>query len=393
MNQIKIGEFIASLRKEKNMSQKDLADKLNVSISAISKWERGKCLPDVSLFNDLCEILSISINELLKGEKKVENKETNKIVTQYLEYKEKLNKKRRLYQSIISVLVIIVLLLFIYFVNSYKTIDVYILSGYNDNFKYQNGMLIKSKEDNAFVDGNLTFADRSISSDKILYTAFYIKDNEKYYFISETHSLGGYSVGQNNILDEANGHNIVLWIAYLDENDNVQYEELPLYYERISVNDKLIKFKDLSLNQSKPSSANPKEKTDKHMEEYARQAFAYELYSNHGFKKVEDDNTGEYPVQKEIEKDIYLSYSYVTDNWTLNINKDNHHSIYKYNNQNQTINGSYNEINVTKEKEESLICSKDNKEIPCTKEIEEEINILIDNYNKYNEYQPFKKEA
>lgn len=391
MNQIKIGEFIASLRKEKNMSQKDLADKLNVSISAISKWERGKCLPDVSLFNELCEILSISINELLKGEKKVENKESSKIVTQYLEYKEKINKKRRLYQRIIFVLVIVVLLLFIYFVNSYKTIDVYILSGYNNNFKYQNGMLIKSKEDDAFIDGNLTFADRSISSAKILYTAFYIKDNEDYYFISETNTLGGYSVGHNNILDEANGHNIVLWIAYLDENDDVQYEELPLYYERISVNDKLIKFRNLTLNKSKPTSVNPKERTDKQMEEYAKQTFGYELLANHGFKEVEDDNTGEYPVQKEIEKDIYLSYSYVTDNWTLDINKEDHHNIYKYNNQDQTINGSYNEIKVTKEKEESLICSKDNKEIPCTKEIEEEINILIENYKKYNEYKTFKK--
>ena len=69
MNQEKIGKFIANLRKEKNMTQQDLAKKLGVTDRAISKWENGRGLPDYSLLQDLCDTLSISINELFSGEK------------------------------------------------------------------------------------------------------------------------------------------------------------------------------------------------------------------------------------------------------------------------------------------------------------------------------------
>ena len=69
MNQEKIGKFIAKLRKEKNMTQQELARKIGVTDRAISKWENGRGLPDYSLLQDLCDTLSISINELFSGEK------------------------------------------------------------------------------------------------------------------------------------------------------------------------------------------------------------------------------------------------------------------------------------------------------------------------------------
>ena len=69
MNQQKIGKFIAKLRKEKNMTQQELARKIGVTDRAISKWENGRGLPDYSLLQDLCDTLSISINELFSGEK------------------------------------------------------------------------------------------------------------------------------------------------------------------------------------------------------------------------------------------------------------------------------------------------------------------------------------
>ena len=69
MNQEVIGNFIAECRKEKNMIQQELADKLGVTDRAISHWENGRRLPDYSLLKDLCDVLSISINELFSGEK------------------------------------------------------------------------------------------------------------------------------------------------------------------------------------------------------------------------------------------------------------------------------------------------------------------------------------
>lgn len=68
MNQIKIGKFIAECRKKKDMIQSQLAGKLNITDKAVSKWETGKSIPDVSLFSDLCSLLQISLNELFVGE-------------------------------------------------------------------------------------------------------------------------------------------------------------------------------------------------------------------------------------------------------------------------------------------------------------------------------------
>lgn len=69
MNQIKIGEFIATQRINHHFTQAALAEKLGITDRAVSKWERGKGLPDVSLMIDLCKILDITVNELLCGEK------------------------------------------------------------------------------------------------------------------------------------------------------------------------------------------------------------------------------------------------------------------------------------------------------------------------------------
>ena len=77
MDQIKIGRFIATRRKEVGLTQLELAEKLNISDRAISKWETGKSLPDASIMIELCEILGIGINELFYGEM-INMNETNK---------------------------------------------------------------------------------------------------------------------------------------------------------------------------------------------------------------------------------------------------------------------------------------------------------------------------
>ena len=68
MDQIKIGKFIGECRKKNNLTQMQLAEKLNITDRAISKWENGKSMPDSSIMLDLCKELKISVNELLSGE-------------------------------------------------------------------------------------------------------------------------------------------------------------------------------------------------------------------------------------------------------------------------------------------------------------------------------------
>ncbi len=69
MEKDKLGKFVAELRKEKNMTQKELAEKLHLTDKAISKWERGLNYPDISVLEPLAEILEVSVMELLKGER------------------------------------------------------------------------------------------------------------------------------------------------------------------------------------------------------------------------------------------------------------------------------------------------------------------------------------
>ena len=76
MNQEKIGKFILENRKRKKLTQAELAEKLGVTDRTISNWENGKNMPDLSLFKPLCDILGITINELMSGEK-ISNKEYN----------------------------------------------------------------------------------------------------------------------------------------------------------------------------------------------------------------------------------------------------------------------------------------------------------------------------
>ena len=69
MDQIKIGKFIASCRKEEGMTQAELAEKLGISDRAVSKWETGKSMPDSGIMLELCGFLKINVNELLSGER------------------------------------------------------------------------------------------------------------------------------------------------------------------------------------------------------------------------------------------------------------------------------------------------------------------------------------
>ncbi|MBE6143266.1 MAG: helix-turn-helix transcriptional regulator [Erysipelotrichaceae bacterium] len=98
MNQIKIGRFIAECRKKENLTQMQLAEKLNITDKAVSKWERGIAMPDASLMLDLCSILGISVNELLSGEKiDVENNNNEKLLLDMA--KELENKNKTIWSS------------------------------------------------------------------------------------------------------------------------------------------------------------------------------------------------------------------------------------------------------------------------------------------------------
>ena len=95
MDQIKIGRFIAERRKKESLTQMQLAEKLGITDKAISKWERGIAMPDTSIMLKLCDILGISVNELLCGEKIDMENNNQKNEQLFLDMAKELEKKNK----------------------------------------------------------------------------------------------------------------------------------------------------------------------------------------------------------------------------------------------------------------------------------------------------------
>ena len=138
MNQIKIGKFIAQCRKNKKLTQQELADKIGVTDKAISKWENGRCLMDISLLKPLSECLDISIIELINGELIDENdvsKKSTEVIEKTLNYAKrniKINKRKAIITSCISILLIVVFVFCLY-----KSVILFIYK-YDESERYNN---------------------------------------------------------------------------------------------------------------------------------------------------------------------------------------------------------------------------------------------------------------
>lgn len=116
MDQEKIGKFILELRKDKKMTQQELADKIGVTDRAISKWENGRGMPDISLMKPLCEILDITLNELISGEKidkKEYQKKSDENIFKTIKYT---NKKTNFFKKFLICLISVFLILILMFI-------------------------------------------------------------------------------------------------------------------------------------------------------------------------------------------------------------------------------------------------------------------------------------
>ena len=112
MDQVKIGKFIAECRKKENLTQMQLAEKLNITDRAVSKWETGKSLPDSSIMLQLCNVLKITVNDLLSGEVITMdnyNKEMENKILEMIKQKEESDKRLLMLEWVIGILSLIVL--------------------------------------------------------------------------------------------------------------------------------------------------------------------------------------------------------------------------------------------------------------------------------------------
>ena len=231
MNQENIGKFISKERKNKELTQKELADKLNISEKTISKWECGKGLPEVSLMQALCKELDISVNELLNGAK---DPQEDKAIIEYVKYEKKKSKKKIITLTIVSILLItFILSTIIYFFGNYGKTAVYQLYGESKNFHYTDGLFIKSNTKNVLVSGELIIKNSEKLKEEDIISV--ILKNEDQVIVG----------GTTNISIEDNGYNEIFSKEKIDNIDNwyleVTFEdESGTTIEKIKINNKII---------------------------------------------------------------------------------------------------------------------------------------------------------
>ena len=170
MNQEKIGKFICELRKEKNLTQNGLGDKLRVTGKAVSKWERGLGLPDISLLGELCTILGVSATELLNGERCLDNttrkENLDKTLIDSLEFYEKKTKSKYLLVSGIlfgCLVLVVVALSILYFVTNYNQIHVYDLYSSN-SYLQAKGKLLFNPSTRTVELNEISYADKLVGT-------------------------------------------------------------------------------------------------------------------------------------------------------------------------------------------------------------------------------------
>ena len=120
MDQVKIGRFIAECRKNANLTQMQLAEKLNITDRAVSKWETGKSLPDSSIMLELCDVLKISVNDLLSGEVVTMdnyNKELENNLIEMVKQKQEADKRLLKLEIVLGIIAVLPLIAAVVIVN------------------------------------------------------------------------------------------------------------------------------------------------------------------------------------------------------------------------------------------------------------------------------------
>lgn len=115
MEQIKIGKFISKCRKAKKMTQEEFAENLGINSRTVSRWENGQNMPDFSLYDPICQLLNISINELLSGEKITKEDYQEKFEKNIIEVVNTVDKRNKKNNFILNIIAFIILFLFIGF--------------------------------------------------------------------------------------------------------------------------------------------------------------------------------------------------------------------------------------------------------------------------------------
>lgn len=212
MDTVKIGKYIAQKRKNLGLTQRDIAEQLGMSDKSVSKWERGVCLPDVSVYMELCRIIGISLNEFIAGEDIEQVELQEKSEQNILDVTEDGNYKKRRLKAIIAVLVCICVAatsLSGYLLWKRFHVETNYIEPFDENSAEMR--ILKLVDAGPFVLYKFS-TDKNISQATVMITC-YEKGEKKY-----KHDVMTYGFKSDNVSDRANTVDSVLKVS--SENDS-----------------------------------------------------------------------------------------------------------------------------------------------------------------------------
>lgn len=212
MDTVKIGKYIAQKRKNLGLTQRDIAEQLGMSDKSVSKWERGVCLPDVSVYMELCRIIGISLNEFIAGEDIEQVEIQEKSEQNILDVTKDGNYKKRRLKAIIAVLVCIcvaVTSLSGYLLWKRFHVETNYIEPFDENSAEMR--ILKLVDAGPFVLYKFS-TDKNISQATVMITC-YEKGEKKY-----KHDVMTYGFKSDNVSDRANTVDSVLKVS--SENDS-----------------------------------------------------------------------------------------------------------------------------------------------------------------------------
>lgn len=219
----KIGKYIKIKRMRVGLTQDELGDKLGVTGKAVSKWECGVALPDVSLFNDLANILQIEVSELLTGEDGIKKE---------IDYK----NRRLMYRLGMIIFILIVLVVFFgsFFINNYNKVHVYDLVSAHSDF-YVEGKLITVGSESYLSISDVKFVDNKYNTYAIVKNFNYqlFHNNKKVYSSSNLRDNNTLNYFINNInvfsiIKYVSNDSINLKIVYSNDNSKDENYIVPI---------------------------------------------------------------------------------------------------------------------------------------------------------------------
>ena len=320
MDQVKIGKFIAICRKEKNITQQNLADSLGVSYKTVSNWENGRNMPDVSLFKPLCEQLGIKVNELLNGE----GDSNDNGVVDYLKYQKKKNRFKLIILGIVIFLIVLLSILSIFFINNYNKVNGYILTGESENFEYHDDLLILSNIKNINAFGKISIKNTNIKESDIIYLSL-MYNGKRMLGGTKLSGIAYENSGYDDCFPEEARKHIDKWyieVTYIQNNEEKK-EIIKLIPNKILKNDNLFYKKEQNVSTGEVASKDSnREEREKYLKDLTE-----ELIKNHGFKgysavKVRSgEKISNFSLMKKIGNRDFKMYT--DSGWWKTISEDN----------------------------------------------------------------------